>query len=205
MDFIIKKTPSQSYQFIPLQFTTWSSRSKERSIEDYLIKWINEWSNDGSFIIFCVNGEFSKYITHGEKDDKLFLNKEYSVRINNPSEREKSVWSRFPLFIDSIHPQIIQPAEIMYIALHMLYKKYNFRYSEKDTYVNSFKLCWKIDKYNHQQINDTKLSDIYIKECNISKIDNPRPNYPWILKHKFQISYLWEDMWTIVIYEMFKH
>ena len=205
MDFIIKKTPNQSYQFIPLQFTTGSSRSKERSIEDYLIKWINEWSNEGSFIVFCVNGEFSKYITHGEKDDRLFLNKEYSAWINNPIEREKNVWSRFPLFIDSIHPKIIQPAEIMYIALHMLYKKYNFRYSEKDTYLNSFKPSWKIDKYNHQDINDIKLSDIFIKECSISKINNPRPDYPWILKHKFIISYLWEDVWTIVIYEMFKH
>ena len=165
MDFIIKKTSNQSYQLIPLQFTTWSStwvRIKENDIEKYLIKWINEWSKTGSFIIFSVNGEFSKYITHGEKDDKLFLNKEYNVWINNPAEREKNAGSKFPLFIDSIDPQIIQPAEIMYVALHMLYKKYNFRYSEKDTYLKSFKPRWKIDKSNHQEINNVKLSDISI-------------------------------------------
>ena len=208
MDFIIKRTSNQSYQLIPLQFTTWSStsvRTKERDIEKYLIKWINEWSREWSFIIFSVNGEFSKYITHGESDDRLFLNKEYNVWINNPVEREKNVWSKFPLFIDSIDPRIIQPAEIMYIALHMLYKKYNFRYSEKDTYINSFRTEWKIDKSNHWEINDIKLSDIYIKECSISKIENPRPDYPWILKHKFKVSYLWEDMWIIVIYEISKH
>jgi hypothetical protein len=45
MDFIIKKTPNQSYQLIPMQFTTGSptgERIKERNIETYLIKLINE-------------------------------------------------------------------------------------------------------------------------------------------------------------------
>ena len=207
MDFIIKKTSNQSYQLIPLQFTTWSITwvwIKEKDIERYLIKWINEWSKEGSFIIFSVNGEFSKYITHWDRNDKLFLNKEYNEWINNPEEREKNAGSKFPLFIDSIDPKIIQPAEVMYIALHMLYKKYNFRYSEKDTYLNSFKAEWKIDKYNHAEINGVKLSDIFIEEWTILKIENPRPDYPWILKHKFKISYLWENMWIIVIYEISK-
>jgi hypothetical protein len=45
MDFIIKKTPNQSYQLIPMQFTTGSptgERIKEKNIETYLIKLINE-------------------------------------------------------------------------------------------------------------------------------------------------------------------
>jgi hypothetical protein len=68
----------------------------------------------------------------GEDTEYMILNKEYSDWIENPEEREKNVGGKFPLFIDSIDPKIIQPAEVMYIALHMLYKKYNFRYTVKD-------------------------------------------------------------------------
>jgi hypothetical protein len=68
----------------------------------------------------------------GEDTEYMILNKEYSDWIENPEEREKNVGGKFPLFIDSIDPKIIQPAEVMYIALHMLYKKYNFRYTAKD-------------------------------------------------------------------------
>lgn len=207
MDFIIKKTPNQSYQLIPMQFTTGSptgERIKEKNIETYLIKLINEWvaqSGGGSFILFSVNWEFSKHITHWEKTDIFMLNKEYDNWVNDPREREKTVWSKFPLFIDSIDHKIIQPAEIMYIALHMLYKKYNFKFSQKDSYLKAFKV-WKIDKLNHQDINWVKLSDIYIDKCTLEKIDNPRPGFPGILKHRFIISYQWEQLWAIVVYEL---
>ena len=207
MDFIIKKTLNQSYQLIPMQFTTGSptgERIKEKNIETYLIKLINEWvaqSGGGSFILFSVNWEFSKHITHGEKEDKFMLNKEYDNWVNDPREREKTVWSKFPLFIDSIDHKIIQPAEVMYIALHMLYKKYNFKFSQKDSYLKAFKI-WKIDKLNHQDINWVKLSDIYIDKCTLEKIDNPRPGFPGILKHRFIISYQWEQIWAIVVYEL---
>jgi len=207
MDFIIKKTPNQSYQLIPMQFTTGSptgERIKEKNIETYLIKLINEWvaqSGGGSFILLSVNWEFSKHITHWEKADKFMLNKEYDNWVNDPREREKTVWSKFPLFIDSIDHKIIQPAEIMYIALHMLYKKYNFKFSQKDSYLKAFKI-WKIDKLNHQDINWVKLSDIYIGKCTLEKIDNPRPGFPGILKHRFIISYQWEQIWAIVVYEL---
>jgi len=207
MDFIIKKTPNQSYQLIPMQFTTGSptgERIKEKNIETYLIKLINEWvaqSGGWSFILFSVNWEFSKHITHGEKEDKFMLNKEYDNWVNDPREREKTVWSKFPLFIDSIDHKIIQPAEIMYIALHMLYKKYNFKFSQKDSYLKAFKI-WKIDKLNHQDINWVRLSDIYIDKCTLEKIDNPRPGFPGILKHRFIISYQWEQIWAIVVYEL---
>ncbi len=114
------------------------------------------------------------------------------------------MWSKFPLFIDTIDPKEIQPAEIMYIAFHMLYKRFNFKYSLEETYLNNIKdkiigvISWK----NRWEINWIKLSDIIIENCSIEKIKNPRPNYPCILKHKFSISYQWESMWVIVIYEI---
>ncbi len=205
MDFIIKKTPNQSYQFLPMQFTTcwikWE-KIKEFNIEQYLIKKINWWIIQHSFLLFSVNWEFSKNITHWDKGTKKLLNEEYKDWVDNPQEREKNVWSKFPLFIDSIDPKIIQPAEVMYIALHMLYKKYNFKYSLKDSYINSFKKNWRIDRSNHWELNWIKLSDVFIDECSLERIINPRPDYPWILKHRFQISYQWEPMWVIVIYEV---
>lgn len=203
MDFILKKTPSQSYQMIPLQFTTWTTVGvwqKEKDIEQFLIKSINNDSKIDSFIIFSVNWEFSKHITHEDKHDKTALNMEYKDWINDREEREKSVWSKFPLFIDSINPKIIQPAEIMYIALHMLFKRYNFRYSEKDSYLQSFK-NGKIDRTNHCEINGINLDNIYIDNYKITKIKNPRSNYAWILKHEFTITYNWESLWMIVVYK----
>ena len=204
MDFIIKKTRNQSYQVIPMQFTTCSTkgeRIKESSIESYLIKRINWWMAQNSFILFSVNWEFSKHITHWDKENIMLLNKEYNDWINNPQEREKIVWAKFPLFIDSIEPKTIQPAEIMYIALHMLYKKYNFRHSLKESYLDSFKKEGKLDRTNRWDINWIKLSDVFIDDCSVEEISNPRPNYPCILKHRFSVSYQWEPMWVIVVYE----
>ena len=205
MDFIIKKTPNQSYQFLPMQFTTcWEKweKIKEYNIEQYLIKRINSWDALYNFLLFSVSWEFSKNITHGDKWIKKLLNEEYKDWIDSPQEREKNVWSKFPLFIDSIDPKIIQPAEVMYIALHMLYKKYNFKYSIKESYINSFKKNWRIDRTNRWELNWIKLSDIFVDECSVEEIINPRPDYPWILKHRFKISYQWEPMWVIVIYEV---
>lgn len=225
MNFIIKKTPSQSYQVIPMQFTTswplWVIKNKEKAIEAYIFKSLNEKAKIWNFLIFAVNGEFSEHIAHGdnlnkeeESEEYMILNKEYSDWIENPMEREKNVGSKFPLFIDSIDPKIIQPAEVMYIALHMLYKKYNFRYTMKESYKKAFHKLGKIDKTNHSEINNVRLSDIKIEDfsknegaikidwCSIEKIDNPRPDFPSLLKHRFLISYQWKHMWTIVIYEV---
>jgi len=188
-----------------MQFTTCSTRGeeiKEKDVESYLIKKINWWASQNSFILFAVRWEFAKHMTHWDKEGMVLLNKEYSDWVNDPVEREKNVWSKFPLFIDSIEPRIIQPAEVMYIALHMLYKKYNFKHSEKETYLNAFNKIWKIDRTNRGEINGIKVSDIIINDCSIEKMENPRPNYPWILKHRFEISYQWESMWVIVVYEV---
>lgn len=234
MKFIIKKTGTQSYQDIPMQFTTsWPVwvMEKEKNIEKYIFQSLNGHKKIWNFLIFAVNGEFSKHITHwdnfeeenneetGNKEtSEEILNKEYDNWVDNPEEREKNVGSKFPLFIDSIDPKIIQPAEVMYIALHMLYNKYSFRYTTKESYKNSFKKSGKIDKTNHSEINNIKLSDIKIEEfskrsqkgeelfkvegCSIEKVKNPRPDFPSLLKHRFLISYQWEHMWTIVIYEL---
>lgn len=227
MDFIIKKTPTQSYQVVPMQFTTswpwWVIKNKEKSVENYIFQSLNEHKKIWSFLILAVNGKFSEHIAHWDKLDKendgedteyMILNKEYSDWIENPEEREKNVGGKFPLFIDSIDPKIIQPAEVMYIALHMLYKKYNFRYTVKDWYIKSFKKCGKIDKTNRSEISNIKLSDIRIDQysknewsfkvdwCTVEEVKNPRPNFPSLLKHRFLIYYQWEHMWTIVIYEL---
>ena len=59
-------------------------------------------------------------------------------------------------------------------------------------------------KLSEQQLHDysIKLSDICIDDCLVEEIENPREGYPWILKHRFSISYHWEPMWVIVIYEI---
>ena len=112
------------------------------------------------------------------------------------------------MFIDTFptdeEVQKILPAEIIYIAFHMLYKRFNFKYSLEETYLNNIKnkIVGAINWKNRWEINWIKLSDIGIKDCSIEKIKNPRPNYPCILKHRFSISYQWEPMWVIVIYEI---
>ena len=227
MKFRIKKTKNQRYQKIPMQFTnsriTWQE-NKEQDIEKYLIRGLrsnNKKDKIQSFILFTVNWEFSKHITHKhrwnrekhkeqdqEKGEFTIINEEYDDWINNPQEREKNIGSKFPLFIDSIDPKLIQPAEIMYIALHMLYKMYNFRYTENKTYFESFDRFIitdtnnrKIDKKNQSNINGIKLSEISVNECSIEAIEDPRLACPVLLKHRFQISYQWKRMWVIVIYE----
>ena len=125
------------------------------------------------------------------------------------------------MFIDTFptdeEVQKILPAEIIYIAFHMLYKRFNFKYSLEETYLNNFKnkkigaINWKnnwVIKWieptdsKERELHDysIKLSDIRIDECLVEEIENPRPNYPWILKHRFSISYQWKTMWVIVIY-----
>ena len=83
----------------------------------------------------------------------------------------------------------------------MLYKKYNFRYSTKESYLNSFRHKGKIDRTNRWEINGIKLSEIFIDESDIEEIQNPRPGFPWILKHRFTVSYGGEFVWVIVVYE----
>ena len=198
--------------------------NKEVKVEMHLIDRINKWDIErNNFLLFFVNWEFWKHISQTGKDDGA-LNVKYDKWVNNPNEREKIVWSeKFPMFIDTFptdkEVQKILPAEIIYIAFHMLYKRFNFKYSLEETYLNNIKnkiigaINWKNDwvikwieptKLSEQQLHDysIKLSDICIDDCLVEEIENPREGYPWILKHRFSISYHWEPMWVIVIYEI---
>lgn len=221
---LLKKTPYQSLQYIPMQFTVGSAEGgdKEKKVEKHLITRINKWDIDhNNFLLFFVNWEFWNYISQTGKDDGS-LNVKYDKWIDNPSERENMAWSeKFPMFIDTFpkHKEVqkILPAEIIYIAFHMLYKRFNFKYSLEETYLNNIKnkkigaINWKNDwviKWieptdpKERELHDYSiiLSDICIDDCLVEEIKNPREGYPWILKHRFSISYQWETMWVIVIY-----
>ena len=86
MKFLIKKTPNQKYQKIPIQFTnsriTWQ-QGKEEDVERHLME--NARSNNKdkiqSFLILTVNGEFSKHMTHRNRpeEEKKQGNKEFVV------------------------------------------------------------------------------------------------------------------------------
>lgn len=219
MHFVIKKTPKQKPRIIPVQFTTsWKKwqQDKEKDLEDYLIKKVeseddNTKNKIRSHIMLTVNGEFAKHLTHHvssrkekyqENKEFIIINEDYKNWINNPQEREKYDGSKFPLFSYRLDSQIIEPAEIIYMALHMLYKQYSFRYTTKETYLKSFKDNTEIEKNNPFEINGIKLSDISIGECFTEMIyADSHFRSPLFLKHKFQICYQWKHMWVIVIYE----
>jgi hypothetical protein len=185
MIFSIRKTLKQHYQPINMQFTTLRQThqaEKESDLEKHILDTlrsndIEEKNKPKSFILLTVNGEYSKHVVHKNahneekekrKKESTIINEEYKDWINSPQEREKYMGSKFPLFIDSIDPKLIQSAEVMYIALNMLYKKHNFRYTEEKTYINSFKEHTSIDGANPFSINGIKLSDICINECSLT-------------------------------------
>ena len=214
MIFRIRKTPKQHYQPIDMQFTTLRKsyqEDKERSVEKYLLDTlrnndIEKKDKPKSFILLTVNWEYSKHVVHKNKSNEnknksTIINEEYKDWTNNPEEREKYMGSKFPLFIDSIDPKLIQSAEVMYIALNMLYKKHNFRYTNEETYINSFNESVSIDGSNPSSINEIKLSDIWISKCSLNLLIDNHLGYEVLLKHKFEISYQWRRMWVIVIYE----
>ena len=98
--------------------------------------------------------------------------------------------------------EIIKPAEIIYIALHMLYKKFDFKNTTKESYIQACKKLWKIDKSNTNEIHWIKISDIFVSEASVERLENKNWLNNWILKHKYIITYHWEKMWTIVVYWM---
>ncbi len=63
----------------------------------------------------------------------------------------------------------------MYIALHLLYKKYDFKSSTKASYLKACEKRGKIDKTNHNEINGILLSDIMVEDVSIERIKNGRP------------------------------
>lgn len=202
MHFVIRKNPQQRYNKIPTQFTISSNswfEDKKDWVEKYLLKSLNKgFSLENNFIILAVNGNFKKSISDPQSEQKL--NEEYTNWLNSPKEREKNISSKFPFFIDTIKPDVIKPAEVMYIALHLLYKKYDFRNSQKTSYLTACKKTGKIDKQNSEVINDIKLSEIMVDEAYIQAIKNSYPKGESPLKHEYLISYLGERMGKIVVY-----
>jgi hypothetical protein len=88
----------------------------------------------------------------------------------------------------------------MYIALHLLYKKYDFKNSQKASYLTACKKIGKIDKQNSEIINGIKLSEIMVDEAYVQTIKNNHPKGESPLKHEYLISYLGERMGKIVVY-----
>ncbi len=202
MHFVLKKTPNQSYLSIPTQFTIRANgglRNKKEKVEDYILQEINNWKPFAdNFIILAVNGAFKKIISNPDAENEL--NADYKERLSSPKEREKNIGHKFPLFINTLDNHIIKPAEIMYIALHLLYKKYDFKSSTKASYLKACEKRGKIDKTNHNEINGILLSDIMVEDVSIERIKNGRPEWKTILKHEYHISYQDESMWKVIIY-----
>lgn len=202
MHFVIRKNPQQRYCKIPTQFTISSNswfEDKKDWVEKYLLKSLNSGDSlENNFIILAVNSDFKKSISDPQSEQKL--NEEYIHWLNSPTEREKNISSKFPFFIDTINPAVIKPAEVMYIALHLLYKKYDFRNSQKVSYLTACKKLGKIDKQNWEVINGIKISEIIVDGADIQPVKNNHPKGQTILKHEYIISYFGEKMGKIVVY-----
>jgi len=173
---------------------------KEKKVEGYLhMRLISD--NDyidsedkHNFILLSVNWEFEK--------NAQIINEKYKEWRNSPLEREKS-W-KISLFVDTIDPEYIKPAEVIYIALNMLYKKINFKLSSNDEYLKICNNTWVIFEKNTKEINWIKLNRISIDSAEVTKLKYKwdHPNWHDLLKHKYSISYDWIKMWTIVVYWM---
>lgn len=59
----------------------------------------------------------------------------------------------------------------MYIALHLLYKKYDFRYTEKQSYLSAVDKRGKIDRVNRTTINNVQLSEVVVEDSKIQKLE----------------------------------
>lgn len=196
MHFIFKKK-ANIYHTIPIQFTiSWTvwNEKKEGDVEGYLKKKIKRKNELSSFILLCINWKFSENLAS--------IRENYNNWIENPSEREKDIWNKIPLFVDTIDYKIIQSAEIMYIALNMIYTKNSFWYTMDEKYVNHVKesMRWYKRSFyiwdNGIDLSKIKFDNISVDEIKVEE------HYPSILKHKFLVSYEWEYKWEIVVYEV---
>ena len=192
-----------------IQLTMMSDNSKlsqkEKKVEGYLhtrpisdIDYSNIDYKDSTdrhnFILLSVNWEF--------ENQSQKINELYKEWRSSPLEREK-YW-KIPYFVDTLDPELIKPAEVVYIALNMLYKKINFKFSNNDGYLRACKTKWIIFGKNQEEINWIKLNKISIDSAEVTKLKYTWGHSKWhdLLKHKYTISYDWEKMWTIVVYWM---
>lgn len=204
LNFVLRKTPNQSYQTIPIQLTVstdYRLESKAKKVEQYLLDQMNNWEQQhNNFIILSIDWEFRNSISDVKNENRIA--DDYKKWLDSPLIREKNTDHTFPLFIKSVDHEIIKPAEIIYIALHMLYKKFDFKNTTKESYIQACKKLWKIDKSNTNEIHWIKISDIFVSEASVERLENKNWLNNWILKHKYIITYHWEKMWTIIVYWM---
>lgn len=205
MIFLLKKTPNQNYQNIPIQFTTWKTITKKtEDIQSMLFekikqedpqKNIQEYNN---FCIISVNWRFRDAI-------QWKLTNDYQKWVKNPLERE-TTWSgkQFPFFIDRIDPEILEPAKVMYIALHMLMKKYNFKNTNNEKYLTSLRKEGKINKSANTEIDGIDISKILVKNTEIKqKIKRVSKEWIWSLqKYSTEIWYNDWKVWNIVMFSL---
>lgn len=147
-----------------------------------------------NFILLSINWEFENKAQE--------VTEWYKKWRDSPSEREKS-WT-ISYFVDTLDPEIIRPAEVIFIALNMLYKKINFKFSDNEEYLKVCNNTWIIYENNQKEINGIKLNKISIDSAEVTnlKYNWKHPNWHGLLKHKYMISYDWKKMWTIVVYWM---
>lgn len=139
MNFVLRRTKEQPYQTIPTQFTVCARRGlnkKKESIENFLNSQLEkEGTLRDGFLLLAVNGDFKMVFNKPGEENQIIS--EYKKRVENPEEREKNTSKGFPLFINTIDPKITKSAEVMYAALHMLFKKYTFKKGEKSDYLTA--------------------------------------------------------------------
>lgn len=207
MYFFYKRTINGVSKKVPIQFTYWK-KSKEYDVEKYLVNHKDE-HRERWFMIISVQWKFKESILN---DNLLW---KYNNWLDNPEEREIVTEKRFPLFIDLVDQKIIQPAEIIYIALHILCRE-----EFKMTFLESQWFIWdkRDENFLHNEehiinwINLDHISIEYVKDSEKSekskykketeKSKNPSKIDLWsISKRKYVIRYNKTKIWTIIMYE----
>ena len=198
MYFFYKRTINGISKKVPIQFTYWK-KSKEHNVEKYLVDHKDE-HRERCFMIISVQWQFKEFI---HKENLLW---KYNNWLDNPEEREIVTDKRFPLFIDSVEQKIIQPAEIIYIALHILCRE-----EFKMTFLERKWFVWdkRDEKFLHNEehiinwINLDHISIEYVKDVEKpEKNKDPNKIELWsINKRKYVIKYNKTKIWTIIMYE----
>ncbi len=206
MEFILRKESSQHFQKIPIQFTIGGDRlieKKEEQIEEMIFNDLREkpeYREYNNFCILAVNWKF-KEACH----DKGIIVKKYQEWINNPSIREENIsWNHFPFFIDRIDNEILEPAKVMYIALHLLYKKYSFKNSTSNNYLRALEKNGKLHKTDSTTIEWIDTGDIYLDNVSVTKKTRRinKDQEKSIQKYICNVVYQGEKCWEITIFSL---
>ena len=202
-----KRTIYEKSKIVPIQFTYWK-KSKEHDVETYLRDHKDE-HREKCFMIISVQWKFKEWILH---DNLLW---KYKSWLDNPEEREILTEKRFPLFIDLVDQKIIQPAEIIYIALHIICReefKMTFlegkwfiwdKWDEKFLHNEEHTINWiNLDNISIEYVRDGEKSEKSKNKKRRKKNKDSNKIDLWsISKRKYVIKYNKTKMWTIIMYE----